>query len=141
MWLGWLAVPLAYAEEWSLQVGGHAIRAEIADNRAAHERGLMGRTHLCKDCGMLFVFREPGNYGFWMKGTPLPLAIAFIDADGRILNIEEMQPDTLDVHYPQGLALYVLELNRGWFARHGVKPGDKVKGVGRSRQGGAAHSK
>jgi uncharacterized membrane protein (UPF0127 family) len=118
--------PLAQGGELKLKIGNHAISAEVADTPEAREHGLMQRKTLCADCGMLFVFPAAARFGFWMKNTSLPLAIAFIAGDGRIINIEEMQPDSLDIHYPQADALYVLEMNSGWFAAHHVKPGDSM---------------
>ncbi|TXT23885.1 MAG: hypothetical protein FD134_1854 [Gallionellaceae bacterium] len=127
-----LALPPAWAEIVSLKIGKQTVRAEIAHTPQSRERGLMGRDRLCADCGMLFVFDRAGRYAFWMKNTPLPLSIAFIASDGRILNTAEMQPNTTDPHPAQGDALYALEMNREWFARHGVKPGDKVLGLERA---------
>ncbi len=118
--------PLAQAGELALKIGRHEIRAEVADTPAAREHGLMARRALCADCGMLFVFPSAARYGFWMKDTSLPLSIAFITGDGRIINIEEMQPYSLDIHLPQADALYALEMNRGWFSARGIKPGDRV---------------
>lgn len=112
-----------------LKIGTHAISAEVADTPAAREHGLMQRKALCADCGMLFVFPSASRYGFWMKDTPLPLSIAFIARDGRIINIAEMLPYTLDAHYPQADVLFALEMNGGWFAAHGINPGDKVSGL------------
>lgn len=91
----------------------------------------MRREHLCGNCGMLFVFERADRYAFWMKNTPLPLSIAFIAGDGRILNTAEMQPYTTDPHGAHGDALYALEMNRNWFAKNGIKPGDKVLGLKR----------
>lgn len=84
---------------------------------------------------MLFVFPQPGKYSFWMKGTPLPLSIAFIDADGSILNIAEMEADTLQSHHSQGEALYALEMNKGWFAEHAIKLRQKVHGLQQAPRG------
>ncbi len=120
---------LAQGSELALRIGKHAISAEVADTPEAREHGLMQRNSLCADCGMLFVFPAANRYGFWMKNTSLPLAIAFIARDGRIINIAEMKPYTLDAHYPQADALYALEMNSGWFAAHGVNPGDQVAGL------------
>ncbi len=119
----------ARAEEVTLKVGKESVHAEIASTRAARERGLMRRARLCADCGMLFVFPAAGRYGFWMKDTPLPLAVAFIGRDGRVINIEEMRPYERQVHYAGADALYALEMNGGWFAVHGVKLGDMVRGI------------
>lgn len=123
-----MAAP-ALAGDITLHVGGQTVHAEVADTLAVQERGLMGRGKLCANCGMLFVFAKPGHYGFWMKNTPLPLSIAFIGGNGRIINIAEMQPNTLKIHYPRRDALFTLEMRRGWFAAHGIKPGDRVTGL------------
>lgn len=122
-----LAPPSAWAETITLHIGKLRIHAEAARTPQSREQGLMQRDRLCTDCGMLFIFKKADRHNFWMKNTPLPLSIAFIAADGSILNIEEMQPDTTDSHIAQGNALYALEMNSGWFARNGVKPGDKVR--------------
>lgn len=119
----------AHAGDLTLRIGNQAIRAEVADTLEAQQRGLMHRERLCADCGMLFVFAAPARYGFWMKDTVLPLSIAFIGQDGRIINITEMKANTLDVHFPDRDALYTLEMGRGWFDAHGVKAGDRVEGL------------
>lgn len=124
-----LALPSAWAEKITLRIGKQPVRAEIANTPQSRERGLMQRGHLCADCGMLFVFEKADRYNFWMKNTPLPLSIAFIAADGAVINIEEMQPNTTELHGANGEALYALEMNSGWFARNGVKPGDRVRGI------------
>lgn len=123
----WL-VP-APAQELSLELGSASVRVEVAATPQDRERGLMGRARLCNDCGMLFVFDHADRLAFWMKDTPLPLSIAFIAADGRILNIEDMQPYTTSRHYARGDALYALEMNRGWFGEHGIAPGDRIRGL------------
>lgn len=124
-----LALQPAWSAELALHIGKHAIRAEIADTPQSRVQGLMQRDYLCADCGMLFIFEKADKHDFWMKNTPLPLSIAFISADGSIINIEEMQPDTTTLHSARGDALYALEMNSGWFARNGLKPGDKVQGL------------
>ena len=122
-----LTLPSAWAETATLHIGKLRIHAEVARTPQSQERGLMQRDHLCANCGMLFVFKKAGRVSFWMKNTPLPLSIAFIAADGTILNIEEMQPNTTDSHSARGDALYALEMNSGWFAKNGVKPGHKIR--------------
>ena len=124
-----LALQPAWCGDIALMVGNHSIRAEIASTPESRTNGLMQRDHLCADCGMLFVFAEAGRHNFWMKNTPLPLSIAFISASGSILDLAEMRPYSTDVHGPQGDALYALEMNSGWFARNGIKRGDKVHGL------------
>ena len=123
------ALPSAWAEKITLQIGKQTVHAEIADTPQSRGRGLMQRDRLCANCGMLFVFEKAGRYRFWMKDTPLPLSIAFITADGSIINVAEMQPYTTDSHGAEGEALYALEMNRSWFTRNGIKPGNKVQGL------------
>lgn len=122
-------LPPAAAETIILHIGNIEIQAEVARTPQSRSQGLMQRTQLCADCGMLFVFPQANRHAFWMKNTPLPLSIAFIAADGTILNIEEMQPNTTDNHTAQGDALYALEMNRGWFTQSGVKSGHKINGL------------
>jgi uncharacterized membrane protein (UPF0127 family) len=124
------SIPPAWSGELFLRVGPHPVRAEIADTPQAREYGLMQRRKLCGDCGMLFIFPLAKPYSFWMKNTPLPLSIAFIAADGHILNIEDMRPETTDLHTAAGNALYVLEMNQGWFDRHHIKSGDHIDNLG-----------
>lgn len=126
---GLLALQPAWGDDVDLRVGPHIIKAEIAATTESRMRGLMLRNHLCAECGMLFAFPTADRYGFWMKDTPLPLSIAFIAPDGSIINIDEMQPHTTEVHYAKNKALYALEMNRGWFTRKGIKAGDRVLGV------------
>jgi uncharacterized protein len=103
------------------------IWVEIAKTPQERNHGLMGRKHLDKDEGMLFIFETEDYHGFWMKDTLIPLSIAFIDKDGRIVWITDMKPQTLDSHVPPGPVLYALEMNKGWFSFHGVKTGDVVR--------------
>ncbi|MEO6423013.1 MAG: DUF192 domain-containing protein [Candidatus Nitrotoga sp.] len=119
-------------ENISLKIGTHNIHAEIAHTPQSRKQGLMQRSSLCVDCGMLFIFDKADRYSFWMKNTPLPLSIAFIATDGSILNIEEMYPNTLDTHHAQSDALYALEMNSGWFNRNGIKRGIMVEGLKRA---------
>ncbi len=124
-----LTLPSAWAEKITLKIGKQTVHAEIADTPQSREHGLMQRDHLCADCGMLFIFEKADRYSFWMKDTPLPLSIAFIAANGTIINIVEMQPNTTDSRSAQGDALFALEMNSGWFTRNDIKPGDRVRGV------------
>lgn len=109
-----------------LLVGPHAVNAEVAATDASRAYGLMHRTSLAPDHGMLFVFDEPGMPCFWMKDTPLPLSIAFIDAAGVIVNIADMRPRSLDEHCPIAPVVYALEVEKGWFKHHRISPGAKV---------------
>jgi len=125
----------AWGEEITLRIGSHSIRATVANTPQSRERGLMKTDRLCENCGMIFVFPVAGKYAFWMKNTPLSLSIAFIAADGRILNIAEMQANTLIHHSSQGHALYALEMNQGWFSKHAIKPEDQVEEIQQAPKG------
>ena len=110
-----------------IYIRGREIRVEVAKTEEERAKGLMERTSLAKDEGMLFVFEEEGYHGFWMKNTLLPLSIAFIDKEGKIVWITDMDPQTQSVHSPPKPALYALEMNRGWFTRNGIKAGDVMR--------------
>jgi len=112
-----------------LKVGPHAVRAEIAATQESRSYGLMNRASLRPDHGMLFVFDEIGQPCFWMKNTPLPLSIAFIDAAGTIVNIADMQPNSLASHCPAAPILYALEMQQGWFRHHQVKAGTRLQNL------------
>ncbi len=112
-----------------LRIGSHRLVAEIAATEATRTTGLMFRFSLQPDHGMLFIFDTPQPLAFWMRNTYVPLSIAFIAADGRILNIEDMVPRTDDSHPSLGMALYALEMKKGWFADRGIKAGDRVEGL------------
>ena len=103
------------------------IWVEVAKTPEERNHGLMGRKHLGKDEGMLFIFEAEDYHGFWMKDTLIPLSIAFIDKDGRIVWITDMKPQTLDSHVPPIPILYALEMNKSWFSSHGIKAGDVVR--------------
>lgn len=113
----------------TLTIGSQKLVAELATKPDQREVGLMNRFSLKPDHGMLFVFERPQPLAFWMRNTYIPLSIAFIAADGRILNIEDMQPQTDDAHWSKGAALYALEMKKGWFAERGVVPGANVFGL------------
>jgi uncharacterized membrane protein (UPF0127 family) len=115
-----------------LTIKGHRLVAEMATTTATRTVGLMHRFSLKPDHGMLFVFNAPQPLAFWMKNTFVPLSIAFIDVDGRILNIEDMTPQTETTHPSQGLSLYALEMKKGWFAQRGIVAGEHVEGLDRA---------
>jgi len=106
-----------------LKIGAHTIHAEVADTPGSREYGLMNRTSLPAEQGMLFVFEEPGIHCFWMRNTLIPLAIAFIQQDGKIVTIKEMQPQTETTHCPSQAIRYALEMNQGWFRKKGIESG------------------
>jgi uncharacterized membrane protein (UPF0127 family) len=105
------------------------VRVEIANDLFERERGLMDRTALGEDRGMLFVFRREQPLSFWMKDTTLPLSIAYIDSKGRITDILDMKPlDDQPPHYVSSEPVqYALEVNQGFFDERGVKVGDHAK--------------
>ena len=127
------ALPVAAAElpTVTLTIGTHKLVAEVVATVEQRATGLMNRFSLKPDHGMLFVFGRPAPQGFWMKNTYIPLSIAFLDADGRILNIEDMRPQTEETHWSKGPALYALEMKKGWFAERGIGPGAVVAGMPR----------
>jgi uncharacterized membrane protein (UPF0127 family) len=112
-----------------LRAGMHLIRAEVAADYETRGRGLMYRKTLAPNSGMLFVFDAPALQCMWMKNTDLPLSVAFLDAQGAVINIEDMQPHTEDSHCAKRPALYALEMEQGWFARRGIKAGMKLDGL------------
>jgi len=112
-----------------LAIGTHRLVAEVAATPTTRTTGLMDRFSLKPDHGMLFVFPEPQPLAFWMHNTYVPLSIAFIGSDGRIINIEDMAPQTDMTHPSRGLALYALEMKKGWFADRGIGPGARVDGL------------
>ena len=105
---------------------GGTVKAEIAAARAQRETGLMNRTTIAADSGMLFVWpadQHPLLGAFWMRNTLVDLSIAFLDANRRVLNVEEMTRLTETFHYSVAPYRYALEAPSGWFARHGVAAG------------------
>ncbi len=108
-------------------IKGKEIRVEVAKTGENRARGLMERKSLGKNEGMLFIFDEEGYHGFWMKNTYLPLSIAFMTKDGKIVSITDMKPLDLSTHNPPQPILYALEMNKGWFAANGIKAGDVLR--------------
>ena len=117
----------------TVKVGAHALKVEVVTTDADRARGLMHRKSLGRNDGMLFIFDEPAYHAMWMKDTLIPLSVAFVDAQGTILNILDMEPQTLDSHMSAGPSIYAIETNKGWFAAKGLKAGDKVTGLPKPR--------
>jgi uncharacterized membrane protein (UPF0127 family) len=107
-------------------VGSDVFAVEVARTPAQHERGLMHRRSLGSREGMLFVFEADQRLAFWMKDTPVPLSIAFLSPDGRILQIEDLEPFSLKAIRSRISARFALELPRGAFAEVGAREGDVV---------------
>ncbi len=130
-----LAVPFAAAQDApqhlstvKLSAGMHVLTVEVARTPEERTIGLMHRKAMPTNDGMLFIFEEPAGQCFWMRNTLLPLSVAFVGDDGGIANIDDMAPETLDSHCSVRPVRYVLEMNQGWFARRGIKPGTKLRG-------------
>jgi uncharacterized membrane protein (UPF0127 family) len=109
-----------------IDVGGHRIRVEVADDGARRSQGLMNRDYLAPDEGMLFVYPEERMRSFWMKNTRIPLSIAYLSASGEIVSIHDMKPMSLRGTPSAGPAMYALEMNQGWFQAKGVEVGARV---------------
>ncbi len=114
-----------------LTIGMFVVDAAVAANEADREQGLMYRTKLDPNEGMLFVFNENAVHCFWMKNTLIPLSIAFMRADGTITDIQEMDAETTNNHCPSNNGVFALEMSKDWFESKGIKPGMVVKGLPR----------
>ena len=132
-----LAVPVlaAFAQDAQttlprvkLAAGMHQIDAQVAQSIDQRSTGLMYRRQMPLHEGMLFIFEQPSVQCFWMKNTVLPLTAAFVAADGTVVNLEDMRPMTTDSHCSAQPVRFVLEMNQGWFAKRGIKPGFKLTG-------------
>lgn len=132
-----LACPVAFAQQGprfpviSLTAGIHLIKAEVATKEAERQQGLMLRERMGPNEGMVFVFDAPAGVCMWMKNTYIPLSVAFIDESGKIVNIEDMQPQTTDSHCAKKPIRYALEMNQGWFKQRNIKPGSVIEGLPR----------
>jgi len=110
-----------------ISIKGETLYVEIVDTPEAMSRGLMYRKELARNRGMLFVYEEEQRLSFWMANTSIPLSIAFIRADGTIVDIQDMAPFDRTSHVSAAPALYALEVNQGWFCDKGVNVGDRVE--------------
>jgi len=112
----------------TLSVGMHNIRAQLAMAPEQRQTGLMYRREMPTQEGMLFVFEEPSVQCFWMRNTLIPLSIAFLADDGTVVNIADMQPQNDTSHCSARPVRFALEMNQGWFAKRGIKPGTRIGG-------------
>ena len=112
-----------------MTAGFHRIEAEVAADNQNRQIGLMNRKAMPAQRGMLFVFIEKNTHCMWMRNTFIPLSVAFLDEQGVIINIEDMQPQTENNHCAKVPARYALEMNLGWFAQRAIKPGTKLGGI------------
>ena len=118
----------------SLSTGIYLIKAEVAGTEPEREQGLMFREKMAPNEGMVFLFGQPVGTCMWMKNTLLPLSVAFIDASGKIVNIEDMQAQTLESHCARKPVAYALEMNLGWFKQKNIRPGAVIDGLPPLRQ-------
>ena len=113
----------------ALQSGMHIVRAAVAQTPEQRQTGLMFRREMAQHEGMLFAFDDASTQCFYMRNTLLPLSIAFLADDGSVVNLADMQPQTLDSHCSAKPVRYALEMNQGWFAKRGVKAGSRFTGA------------
>ena len=120
--------PQMKLERVQLSAGMHRVDAQVANTPDQRQTGLMFRKDMPQHEGMIFIFEQPAKQCFWMKNTLLPLSAAFVSDDGTIVNIEDMKPLALDAHCSVQPVRYVLEMNKGWFSKKGIKAGTKLQG-------------
>ncbi len=120
--------PQPKLETVDLTAGMHVVKAELAVTQAQQAVGMMMRTEMGANEGMLFVNNDSGMRCFWMRNTLLPLSIAFISDDGTIVNIAEMQPRSDESHCSTKPVRYALEMNKGWFSKRGLQSGTRLRG-------------
>jgi uncharacterized membrane protein (UPF0127 family) len=130
------ATPSAHAQDGpqprlpvvELTAGMHVVRAEVAATPQQQATGMMLRTEMGSNEGMLFVNDEPGQRCFWMRNTLIPLTVAFLADDGTIVNTADMQPRSEQSHCSAKPVRFALEMRQGWFAKRGLKTGFKLRG-------------
>ena len=128
--VSFLWVPFVYSQtvpKIPIYLKDKEIWVEVVRTPEERAQGLMERKHLGEDEGMLFIFEKEDYHSFWMKNTLIPLSIAFIDREGKILKIADMEPLTLDSHPPPKPILYALEMRKGWFSANGIQVGDVLR--------------
>ena len=122
-----VGTPQMHLPRATMQVGRQSFSVQLARTEPEKETGLMYRTRMPANEGMLFLFDRPGIQCFWMRNTRLPLTAAFVADDGTIVNLEDMQPMTETNHCSARPVRYVLEMNQGWFAHHHVRAGMRIR--------------
>jgi len=116
-------------EPLRLRLDGHELHAEYAKTVAQRERGLMGRSELAADSGMLFRFDEVRRHCLWMKDTPLPLSAAFFDEDGVLVDVIDLEPFNTQIRCSQRPARFALEMNQGYFETRGIGRDARLEGI------------
>jgi hypothetical protein len=128
-WCNAQTAPQMNLPRTTLIVGIHQIQAQLAQTPEQQATGLMFRTEMAPQEGMLFVFTSAKQQCFWMKNTLIPLTAAFVADDGTIVNLKDMQPQTTEAHCSAKPVRYVLEVNQGWFAKKGIQAGAQLRGA------------
>jgi uncharacterized membrane protein (UPF0127 family) len=118
--------PKSIEDRFATEVGGRIVRMQVAIFPAEMQQGLMYRKNMADDEGMIFVYDQPQQMSFWMRNTELPLDIGFFDAAGELKEIYPLHPRDERPVQSMGPRQFALEMNQGWFARAGVKPGAKL---------------
>ncbi|MDR0529192.1 MAG: DUF192 domain-containing protein [Zoogloeaceae bacterium] len=121
------APPFALSQ--TISIGFYQIDVEVAASLEERVQGLMRRMDMPENAGMLFIFPQIGQHCMWMKNTRIPLSVAFLDSDGYVINMHDMQPESTVNHCADRPARYALEMNRGWFAKRGIDTGTRVVGI------------
>ncbi|MBU1077150.1 MAG: DUF192 domain-containing protein [Spirochaetes bacterium] len=125
-----LSVVCACNKTRVLTINSRTLHSEVVDTEETRTKGLMYRKSLEENEGMLFIFDQNRVVSFWMKNTFIPLSVAFIDSNYKIVNIAQMSPlDEETHHYSYSPVKYALEVNQGWFKKHNIEPGDRVQGI------------
>lgn len=119
------ATPFVFQKS-EVKIKDFSIKVEVATSSQETARGLMHRSSMPPEEGMIFVFEPPRFLSFWMKNTLIPLSIAYADKEGKIISIREMKPLSEELHPSGGVARYALEMNKGWFDKNGIKVGDTL---------------
>lgn len=128
LWAVAQEAPQMNLQRTKLSVGMHVIDVQMALTPEQRQTGLMLRKNMPQHEGMIFVFERAGQQCFWMKNTLLPLTAAFVADDGTIVNLADMKPQTTTPHCSDKPVRFVLEMNKGWFAKKGIKAGSKLGG-------------
>jgi uncharacterized membrane protein (UPF0127 family) len=110
-----------------ITIKGNKLTVEVVKTEQEKAKGLMFREKMGKDEGMLFVYEKEELLSFWMKNTRIPLSIAFLDKSGKIVDLQDMVPFSLQTRTSALPAQFALEVNQGWFEEHGISVGDSVK--------------
>ena len=128
VWIRAQEAPQLNLQRTQLSAGMYVIDAQVALTPDERQIGLMQRKDMPQHEGMIFIFEQAAQQCFWMKNTLLPLTAAFVADDGTIVNLADMKPQTTDSHCSTQPVRYVLEMNKGWFAKKGIKAGSKLGG-------------